>query len=251
MENSPSNNNDNEESKKIVNNFKNELEKIKQKLNKDFYKYSQIEKEKNKNNNIVNFHYMNNSRNEPNKNENEYNELKEDIKIAKENIDNIINRTEEKDEKTTTEKTNSNTSIFTKIPSLEELKMKYGINLNNKPSSIKEITIETNMSKFNRKKDKDKDKDLSNIQKKNITEKSELNDNKIINEDINNFNNIKNNEIIHTDINNINNIKDNEIIQNENNILNNNVNNDNKINVTKIEDKINLDIFHNIKKKIK
>ena len=166
--------------KKIVNNFKNELEKIKQKLNKDFYKYSQIEKEKNKNNNIVNFHYMNNSRNEPKKSENEYNELKEDIKIAKENIDNIINRTEEKDEKTTTEKTNSNTSIFTKIPSLEELKMKYGINLDNKPSSIKEITIETNMSKFNRIKDKDKDKDLSYIQKKYITEKSELNDNKIM-----------------------------------------------------------------------
>ena len=38
-----STNNDNEESKKIVENFKNELERLKQKLSKDFYiifKYS-------------------------------------------------------------------------------------------------------------------------------------------------------------------------------------------------------------------
>ena len=204
MENNSDNNNDNEESKKIVSNFKNELEKIKQKLNKDFYKYSQIEKEKNKN---MNFHYMNNSKNEPNKNEEDYNELKQDIKMAKDNIDNIINKTEEKDEKITTEKTNSNTSIFTKIPSLEELKMKYGINLNNKPSSIKEITIETNMAKFNRIKDKEKDKNfINNIHKKIATEKNELNDNKNVNEEINN---IKNNEILQTDIKNNN--KDNEI----------------------------------------
>ena len=88
---SGNNNSDNEESKKIVNNFKNELEKIKQKLSKDFYKYSQIEKDKEKNKNI-NFHYMNNNinLNEPNKNQSNYNELKKDIKIATDNIENII-----------------------------------------------------------------------------------------------------------------------------------------------------------------
>ena len=190
------NNSDNEESKKIVSNFKNELEKIKQKLNKDFYKYSQIEKEKNKN---MNFHYMNNSKNEPNKNEEDYNELKEDIKIAKDNIDSIIYKAEEKDEKTTTEKTNSNASIFTKIPSLEELKMKYGINLNNKPSSIKEITIETNMAKFNKIKDKDKNlviNNISDLHKKFSTEKNELNDCKNINEENNNLNINLNTKII-------------------------------------------------------
>ena len=123
-----------------------------QKLSKDFYKYSQIEKGKNKN---INFHYINNNINEPNKNDKNYNELKEDIKIATENIENIINKTEEKGEKITAEtKTNSNISILTKIPSLDELKTKYGINLNNKPSSIKEISIEANINKFNKNKDK-------------------------------------------------------------------------------------------------
>ena len=145
----PENNNDSEESKKIVKNFKNELEKLKQKLSKDFYKCSKIEKEKDGG---INFHYMNNSKIEPNIKENNFIELKQDIKIATDNIDNIINITETKDEKTSTKsKTNSNNSIFTKIPSFDELKSKYGINLNNKPNSIKEITIETNMNKFKKR----------------------------------------------------------------------------------------------------
>ena len=51
------NNNDNDESKKIVNSFKNELEKLKQKLNKEFNNFSKIEKEKT---GSINFHYRNN-----------------------------------------------------------------------------------------------------------------------------------------------------------------------------------------------
>ena len=171
IKNISGNNSDNEESKKIVNNFKNELEKLKQKLSKDFYKYSQKE---NKKPNNINFHYINNNINEPNKNENNYNELKEDIKIATENIENIINKTEAKEEKiSNSTKPNSNNSILVKIPSLDELKMKYGINLNNKPNSIKEITIETNLNKFNKNKENKENK--LNIQKNVITEKNNLN----------------------------------------------------------------------------
>ena len=174
IKNISGNNSDNEESKKIVNNFKNELEKLKQKLSKDFYKYSQKE---NKKPNNINFHYINNNINEPNKNENNYNELKEDIKIATENIENIINKTEAKEEKiSNSTKPNSNNSILVKIPSLDELKMKYGINFNNKPNSIKEITIETNLNKFNKNKENKENKENKlNIQKNVITEKNNLN----------------------------------------------------------------------------
>ncbi len=48
----------------------------------------------------MNFYYMNNIKNETNKNDEDYNELKQDIKMTKDNIDNnIINKTEKKDEK--------------------------------------------------------------------------------------------------------------------------------------------------------
>ena len=245
------NNSDNEESKKIVNNFKNELEKLKQKLSKDFYKYSQIEKGKNKN---INFHYINNNNiNEPNKNEQNYNELKEDIKIATENIESIINKTEEKGEKITAEtKTNSNVSFLTKIPSFEELKMKYGINLNNKPSSIKDISIETNFNKFNKGKDKN-----FNFQKNCITENNNLskiksfeNNNNIddkpsyIDNDIIKQNNV--NKEIENNINNINNINNVNNLQlssnkkNEIKNFNNNINNNESIDDVKKYDYINL-----------
>ena len=221
--------NDNEESSKIVNNFKNELEKIKQKLNKDFYKYSQKEKEKSKNNNI-NFHYMNTNKNEPNKNDNNYKELEEDIKLATENIDNIINKTELKEEKNTgtTTKTNSNTSIFTKIPSFEELKSKYGINLSNKPSCIKEITIETNINKFR------KNKDLNSFRKIVITDKNE-NEN-------NNLNKVKIN-IQNTDINKY----DLDNKEEKNDVDSNKKNNINNINIESDLDDSNL----NFNKKLK
>ena len=257
----PENNNDSEESKKIVKNFKNELEKLKQKLSKDFYKCSKIEKEKDGG---INFHYMNNSKIEPNIKENNFIELKQDIKIATDNIDNIINITETKDEKTSTKsKTNSNNSIFTKIPSFDELKSKYGINLNNKPNSIKEITIETNMNKF--KKDK-------NINKIIITEKNDVNnelikENKIIHntEIINKSNNnlgenialnnkqnndkkdINDKEENNKDIDNIDILKSNKKINENTNIIdettNDKVNKINKINTNKINENNN-----NIKK---
>ena len=215
------NNNDNDESKKIVNSFKNELEKLKQKLNKEFNNFSKIEKEKT---GSLNFHYRNNYKNEPNIDENNYNELKQDIKTATDNIDNIINITEIKDDKTSTKsKTNSNNSIFTKIPSLDELKNKYGINVNNKPSSIKEITIETNMNKFN----KNKDKNLNKINHNFITDKNE-NKNELNKE--NNF--IQNTEVINK--NNINNLEENVIL--DENKINRNLN----IN-TQEENKIDLD----------
>ena len=45
--------NENEESKKIINNFKSELEKIKQKLGKNYIQKSQVAQGKN----ITNFHF--------------------------------------------------------------------------------------------------------------------------------------------------------------------------------------------------
>ena len=127
MENFSKNNLDdeNDESKKIVDNFKNELEKIKQKLGKNYNQQSQLKKE----NNILNFHYINTEKIEP-----------------KEEKEKLIENIKENS-------TKQNTSIFSKVPSYEELKMKYGINANNKPNSIKEITLETNMNKFNKNKE--------------------------------------------------------------------------------------------------
>ena len=279
--NNISTNNDNEESKKIVSNFKNELERLKQKLSKDFYKHSQIEKEKNESNS--NFHYMNfninntNDKIEPNKNEILNTEPKANLDINKIGSYNIINQTEkesDKDEKATKSNTNTNTntnvSIFTKVPSLEELKMKYGINLANKPSCIKEITIEANMSKFNNIKDIDfikdyKDnkgeEDLFSVQKKNITdnngisnlnreytEEKNIDKNSMKNsvEDINinmekNVNSSNNlNNLNKLNINNDNNVPNNQYIFNSNkniddisNINNNNLNNNDISNIYK------------------
>ena len=141
MENIPKSDsdNENEESKKIVNNFKNELEKIKQKLGKNYMQQSQFEKGKN----VTNFHYLENNKIEP--------KGKTIIEFEREysNNNNFLKEDEKEKEKSTSQ----NTSIFSKVPSFEELKMKYGININNKPNSIKEIKIETNMNKFNNNKD--------------------------------------------------------------------------------------------------
>jgi hypothetical protein len=58
--------------------------------------------------------------------------------------------------------------------------MIYGINLINKPSCIKEITIESNMSKFNNIKDIDiikdhkDDEDVFNLQKRNIIDNIDI-----------------------------------------------------------------------------
>ena len=139
--------NENEESKKIVNNFKNELEKIKQKLGKNYIQQPPIKKE----NNITNFHYLNNDKNEPKE--------KKVIEFEKE-----YKKEEEKEKE---KSTSQNTSIFSKVPSFEELKMKYGINMSNKPNSIKEITIETNMNKFNKNKEMQLITDINDINNKN------------------------------------------------------------------------------------
>ena len=191
MENFSKNNLDdeNEESKKIVDNFKNELEKIKQKLGKNYTQQPQIKKE----NNITNFHYINNQKIEP----------KEEklIENEKENS------------------TKQNSSLFSKIPSYEELKMKYGISINNKPNSIKEITLETNMNKFN------KNKEMQLL--------TEINSNKI-NE---NFNQINNNKKILTEEN------EKKIIKKTD--INNKINDDN--NIKNIKDDKNLEIFNSNK----
>ena len=139
--------NENEESKKIVTNFKNELEKIKQKLGKNYIQQPPIKKE----NNITNFHYLNNDKNEPKE--------KKVIEFEKE-----YKKEEEKEKE---KSTSQNTSIFSKVPSFEELKMKYGINMSNKPNSIKEITIETNMNKFNKNKEMQLITDINDINNKN------------------------------------------------------------------------------------
>ena len=124
MEDNINFNNDNDESKKIVNNFKNELERLKQKLSKDFYKYSQIEKDKIKTN-ISNYHFQNTEmKNEPN--QPEVTEIKNEKISTNQNLNQV------------------------KIPSLDELKEKYGINLNNRPSSIKDISIEAKFKKENK-----------------------------------------------------------------------------------------------------
>ena len=273
-----SNNNDNEESKKIVSNFKNELERLKQKLSKDFYKHSQLEKEKNENNS--NFHYMNfninntNDKIEPNKIEILNTEPKENLDSNKIGSYNFINQTEkesDKEDKATKPNTNSNTntnvSIFTKVPSLEELKMKYGINLSNKPSCIKEITIEANMSKFNNIKDFDlikynknnkdnkDDEDVFNVQKRIINDNngiSNLNKEYIEEKNIDK-NSMKNSiedinkEINESSINNLNkvninndNAQNNQYLFNPNkmiddisNINNNNLNNNDISNINK------------------
>ena len=191
MENFSKNNleDENEESKKIVDNFKNELEKIKQKLGKNYTTQPQTKKE----NNITNFHYINNQKMEP----------KEEKLIEKEN------------------NTKQNTSIFSKVPSYEELKMKYGISINNKPNSIKEITLETNMNKFNKNKE--------------IQLLTEINSNKI-NE---NFSQINNKKIL-TEENEKNIMKKKDI-----NDINNKINDDN--NIKNIKDDKNLEIFNSNK----
>ncbi len=188
MENFSKNNfeEENDESKKIVDNFKNELEKIKQKLGKNFIQPQSTKNEKI----ITNFHYTKNEKIEPKEYE-------------KENS------------------TKQNTSIFSKVPSYEELKMKYGISINNKPNSIKEITLETNMNKFNKNKE---------IQ---LLTEINTNNNKINEE---NFGDISNKKIL-TEENKINKNNKNDINDiDENNIIN------------KIQDEKNLEIINSNKK---
>ena len=144
-----SNDNDieNEESKKIVSNFRSELEKLKQKLGKNYTQYDQ-----NKFNGNLNFHYMNNiiyKKIEP----------KENIENQKEKMD-----------------INNNINIFEKVPSFEELKNKYSISMHNKPNSIKDIKLENNI---NIKKN---NKDTNNlILNEKIIENTNINNNININ----------------------------------------------------------------------
>ena len=137
-------NNENDGSKLIVDDFKNELERLKQKLSKDLNKYTQMDKEKNKNN--INFHYMNmktiNNKVEPNKNGIVYTEPK------KNNFDININKTDQENEKE--EKyDNSNITNLKKLSSLEELKIKYGISSSNKNNNEMNYNRDINLSKEN------------------------------------------------------------------------------------------------------
>ena len=216
--------NDNDESEKIVSNFKNELEKIKQKLGKNYIQQSQPEKEKNN----TNFHYINNKKIEPKE--------RKIIEFESEytNINNNINENEKDREKST----NQNTSIFSKIPSFEELKMKYDIN-NNKPNGIKDIKIETNINKFKNNKDiqllTDNNKNIKNddfteMNNKNaFTQENEKYESDIKEKKDINYNNFNNNKFENIEIKNDNNIdKDlekfnfNEKLENKNSNVNNN-----------------------------
>ena len=99
--------------------------------------------------------------------------------------------------------------------------MKYGISINNKPNSIKEITLETNMNKFNKNKE---------IQ---LLTEINTNNNKINEE---NFGDISNKKIL-TEENKINKNNKNDINDiDENNIIN------------KIQDEKNLEIINSNKK---
>ena len=100
--------------------------------------------------------------------------------------------------------------------------MKYGISINNKPNSIKEITLETNMNKFNKNKE---------IQ---LLTEINTNSNNKINEE--NFGDISNKKIL-TEENKINKNNKNDINDiDENNIIN------------KIQDEKNLEIINSNKK---
>ena len=182
-----------------------------------------MDKEKNKNN--INFHYMNNSNNkiEPNKKEITYTESIENTNIVKENTESNTNQTEKENEKEE-KSTKTNTSIFTKVPSLEELKMKYGININNKPNSIKEITLETNMSKFNKNKDDSKDKEKDINQNNFITDNNDI---------INLLNKKNENNILN---------KENQELKENNEIQNFEIDNSNDINSENVNDSINYKI---------
>ena len=153
--------NENEESKKIINNFKSELEKIKQKLGKNYEQNSQVVQGQNN----KNFHYIDKNKIEPKE--------KKVIEFENEYTNSDILKKENEKEKE--KSTKQNTSIFSKVPSFEELKMKYGINTNNKPNGIKEILIEPNINKLNKDNKKQLLTDI-NQPKNEIT--NENNDNK-------------------------------------------------------------------------
>ena len=184
--------NENEESKKIVNNFKNELEKIKQKLGKNYIQQSQIEKGKN----VTNFHYLENNKIEP--------KGKKVIEFENEYTNNENNINIKENERDKEKSTSQNTSIFSKVPSFEELKMKYGINANNKPNSIKEIKIETNMNKFNNNKDIKLLTDINSNNNIINNDLGKINDKNILTQENNIINNINNNKLNNENNNNVN-----------------------------------------------
>ena len=80
-------------------------------IQENYIQQSQFEKGKN----VTNFHYLENNKIEP--------KGKTIIEFEKEYSNNNIIKEEEKEKE---KSTNQNTSIFSKVPSFEELKMKYG-----------------------------------------------------------------------------------------------------------------------------
>ena len=166
-------NNENDGSKLIVDDFKNELERLKQKLSKDLNKYTQMDKEKNKNN--INFHYMNmktiNNKVEPNKNGIVYTEPK------KNNFDININKTDQENEKE--EKyDNSNITNLKKLSSLEELKIKYGISSSNKNNNEMNYNRDINLSKENfEDKDIENNHTINNLEDSDVDNIKDLNGN--------------------------------------------------------------------------
>ena len=192
------NNNENDGSKLIVDDFKNKLERLKQKLSKDLNKYTQMDKEKNKNN--INFHYMNmktiNNKVEPNKNGIIYTEPKKDNFDINININNTAQENE-KEEKYD----NSNITNLKQLSSLEELKIKYGISSSNKNNNEMNYNRDINLSKENFE-DKNiennhtinnlEDSDMENIKDLNGNNMNDIfNSNKKVN-DLLNFNLNKN-----------------------------------------------------------
>ena len=135
MEENNQNKNDKTEDIRMVNDFRDELERIKQKLASDFTKYSELDKIKNK------------------KKVNNINLNQEQIfEKAKQN---------EKETK----------NIFTKIPTMEELKIKYGLIPNKKTIS----ETESNTSNNN------KYPFMTKIDPKKLNRNEKIRDNKIIN----------------------------------------------------------------------
>ena len=168
-------NTENDGSKLIVDDFKNELERLKQKLSKDLNKYTQMDKEKNKNN--INFHYMNmkaiNNKVEPNKNGIVYTEPK------KNNFDININKTDQENEKE--EKyDNSNITNLKNLSSLEELKIKYGISSSNKNNNEMNYNRDINLSKENfEDKDVENNHTINNLEDSDMDNIKDLNGNNL------------------------------------------------------------------------
>ena len=152
MEEYKHNKNDKTEDIRVVNDFRDELERIKQKLASDFTKYSELDKIKHK-------------------------EKLDNINQAK-----TINNNKKKESKYN----------FFKIPTMEELRMKYGLGPNKKKISQTESNKSTNANQNLNKINNNNKNNQNNFMKKIEVKKLNINDNNRNNSSNNKLKNSKN-----------------------------------------------------------